>query len=111
MWRTPAPPSTAAGGRFHLVGTGGREDLAGTGGIEHALAHESAVHRFVTAAAARNDAHLAFDGGVRANHVHRIEGGLEDVGVGCGEPLQRFPHHILRVVDQFLHVCSTSDDE
>ena len=84
----------SGGGRFHLVGTGGREDLAGTGGIEHALADESAVQGFVTAAAARNDAHLAGDGGVRPNHVHRIEGDLEDVGVGCGEPSQRFPHHI-----------------
>ena len=98
-----------ASGRFHLVGTGGSEDLAGTGGVEHALANESAVHGFVTAAAARNDAHLAGDGGVRPDHVHRIEGDLEDFGVGCGEPSQRFPHHIPRVVDQFLHVGSTSD--
>ena len=90
-------------GRFHLVGTRGREDLAGTGGIEHALAHKSAVQGFVTAAAARNDAHLAGDRGVRPNHVHGIEGDLEDVGVGCGEPGQRFPHRIPRVVDQFLH--------
>ena len=96
-------------GRFHLVGTRGSEDLAGTGGIEHALADKSAVHGFVTAAAARNDAHLAGDRGVRPNHVHGIEGDLEDVGVGCGEPSQRFPHHILRVVDQFLHVRSTND--
>ena len=107
MWRTPAPPSTADGGRFHLVGTGGSEDLAGTGGIEHALAHKSTVQGFVTAAAARNDAHLAGDGGVRPNHVHRIEADLEDFGVGCGEPSQRFTHHIPRGVDQFLHVRST----
>ena len=97
----------SGGGRFHLVGTGGSEDLAGTGGIEHALAHKSAVQGFVTAAAARNEAHLAGDGGVCPNHVHRIEGDLEDFGVGCGEPSQRFPHHIPRVVDQFLHVRST----
>jgi hypothetical protein len=27
--------------------------------------------------------------------------------VGCGEPSERIPHHILRVVNQFLHVRST----
>ena len=49
------------------------------------------------------------DRGVRPNHVHGIEGDLEDVGVRCGEPSQRIPHHILRVVDQFLHVRFTND--
>ena len=48
----------------------GSEDLAGTGGIEHALA--SAVEGFVTAAAARNDAHLAGDGAsARTTHTDR----------------------------------------
>src|SRR5262249_10289992 len=70
----------SAGGRFHLVGTGGREDLAGTRGVEHALAHKSAVHRFVTAAAARDDAHLAGHWGVSPDHVNGIERNLEDIG-------------------------------
>jgi hypothetical protein len=61
----------------------------------------------VAAAAAGHDADLAGRGRVRPDDVYGIEGNLEDVGVGLGEPGEGFPHHILRVVDQFLHVRST----
>ena len=95
-------------GRLHLVGSRGREDLARASGVEHAFTHESAMQGFVAATAARYDGYLAGNGGVRPDHVPRVEGNLEDFGVGLGEPGQRLPHHIPRVVNQFFHVRYTN---
>src|SRR6266511_1351395 len=41
-----------AGGPLHLVGRWRGEHRSGTGGVEHAAAHEPAVHRLVAGAAA-----------------------------------------------------------
>ena len=72
--------SAADGARcgFDLVGRRRCEDLAGTGGIEHALSHETSVHRLMTAAATRQHAHLTLHRGICPHHIHGVE---EDLAV------------------------------
>ena len=89
--------------RLHLVGRGRGEDGAGAGGIEHPHAHETAVHRFVAAAAAGDDADLALDGGIGAHDIVRVEVHAHQVAVRQGHALQSFGDDIFRFVDQFLH--------
>ena len=73
----------------HLVGRGGGEDLPRAGGVEHAHAHEAAVHRLVPRAAARQDADLPGDRGVGPNDVHRVVVDPHDVAVRRLEAAER----------------------
>src|SRR5207248_5960104 len=55
-------------GRLHLVGSRGGEYRAGTSGVEHARAHEPAVHRFMPGAAAGYESNFSLHGGVGPDH-------------------------------------------
>jgi hypothetical protein len=93
------------GRRLHLVGGRRGEDLARACCIQHARADESTVHRLVARAAARDEAHLALDGGVGTNDEHRVVVDPDAVAVRCLDALQRLPNDVVRCIDQLLHAA------
>src|SRR5512132_4356956 len=90
----------------HLVGGRRREHLAGAGGVEHSGPDETAVHRLVPRAAARDQPDLALHRGVGANDHVRVELDAYEVWMGRGDAVQGLGDNVLWLVDQLLHVSS-----
>src|ERR1041384_3028207 len=93
--RPGAPPPRAP--------TPPRARRAGARGVEHPAADEAAVHRLVAGAAARDDAHLALDRRVGADHVVGLVVDFDEVAVRGLHALKRVAYDIVRRVDQLLH--------
>src|SRR5690606_11814917 len=90
------------GGGEDLVGDGRGEHLAGAGGVEHAVADEAAVQRFVAGAAAGDQADLAGGGAAGSDDV-AVLGVDGQRGVGGGDPGQRVGEYVVGGVDELLH--------
>ena len=90
----------------HLVRRGGGEDLPRACGVEHALAHESAVHGLVPRASAGDDSDLALDRSVRTYDVGGVVGDLEPVSVSRLDPLEGLANDVVGRVDELLHAIS-----
>ena len=87
----------------HLRRNWRREDRARTRRVEHAATDEAAVHGLVTAAATRDEAHLALHRCVDAHHVVRVEVNAEQISVRRGHALERILDDAVRRVDELLH--------
>ncbi len=89
--------------RQHLVGRGTGEDRARASRIEHPLADEAAVHRFMPAAAARDDGNLVLHRCIGpVNEAGRVFD-FDQVGVRGGHAVQRLRDDIFRGVDELFH--------
>ena len=85
-----------------LIGRRGGEDLARTGGVEHAIAYESGVQRFVTAAAARDERHFVRVQ-LAAPQKLPFRPENDDIGVRGGEAVEALGNDRLGRIDELLH--------
>ena len=81
----------------------GREDLAHGHGIDHVPADVADEGRLVARAAARDDSHLAGDGGLPELQDARIVRPGDQVRMGLEVALNHFIHRRLRRIDHLLH--------
>ncbi len=81
------------GGGDHLVRRWRSEDLARTGGVEHAVANEASVQRFVTRTAAGDQSDLAL-GKRFSPHELPLFAQCHNVGMGGGKAIEAFTQNI-----------------
>ena len=90
------------GGLDHLIGSRRCEDLAWTGGVQHAVADEAAMQRFVARTSTGDKRHLA---GLQRPAANEFMAAAERqyVGMGGSEAVQAFGQHRIDGIDEFLH--------
>ena len=100
-----APAVHRFGAGEDLIRRGRGEDFARHGAVEHAVADVAAVHGFVAAAAAADEANFADNRRVCAGDVSgvTVQG---EAGVGSDEALQLFVEDGVHTVNEFFHGCS-----